>query len=148
MFTERSVNFRVPHMRQRLYRMKPQWSKARERIVWLQLRLWSLYVQALRRAPSRRSLGRQLEASSRAGSSCTGGTGGTAQNEVTQSLAATVNADHKTIATSGAVGYAVRLRVLSQASGFSASAPVVPMLSGPMPNPLQGLPLKSRGLNW
>ena len=60
---------------------------------------------------------------------------GTAQNEVAQSSAATVNAGHKTIATSGAVGYAVTLRLLSQASGFSASASVVPMLSGPMPNP-------------
>ena len=61
--------------------------------------------------------------------------GGTAQNAVAQSSAATVNAGHKTLATGSAVGYAVTLRLLSPTSGFSASAPVVPMLSGPMPNP-------------
>ena len=61
--------------------------------------------------------------------------GGMAQNEVAQSSAATVNAGHKTLATSGAVGYAVTLRLQSEVVGFLASAPVVPMLSGPMPNP-------------
>ena len=80
--------------------------------------------------------------------------------EATQRSAATMNAGHKTIATSGAVGYAVTLRLLSQVPGFSASAPVLPMLSGPMPNfsvnrrsngrPLQGkrvLSLRGRPLN-
>ena len=89
-------------------------------------------MQAPRRAPSTCSLWQPLEGPSRSGSTCMGGT---AQKEVAQSSAATVNAGHKTLATSGAVGYAVTLRFLFQALGLSASAPVVPMLSGPMPNP-------------
>ena len=110
MFAERNPTVRVPHMRQRLYRMKPQWPKTRERVARLRFRRWSLYVQALRRATSTRSLGQPLEASSRAGFIYLGGT---AQNEVAQGSAATVNAGHKTLATSGAVGYAVTLRLLS-----------------------------------
>ena len=90
------------------------------------------FVQASWCAPQTHLLGQLLEAPSRAGSIYLGGT---AQNEVAQSSAATLSAAYKTIATSGAVGYAVTLRLLSQASGFSASASVVPMLSGPMPNP-------------
>ena len=67
-----------------------------------------VFVQASRRAPQTHLLGQPLEAPSRAGSTCLGGM---AQNEVAQSSAATVNAGHKTIATSGAVGYAVTLRL-------------------------------------
>ena len=98
-------------MRQRLYRMKPQWPKTRERVARLQFRRWSLYVQALRRAPSTHSLGQPLEAPSRAGSNCMGSA---AQNEVAQSSAATLSVAYKTIATSGAVGYAVTLRLQSE----------------------------------
>ena len=113
-FTERSSAARVPHMRQRPYRMKPQWPKTRERSVRLLFRRWSLYVQALRLATSTRSLGQPLEAPSRAGSIYLGGT---SQNAVAQSSAATANAGHKTLATSGAVGYAVTLRLHSEVVG-------------------------------
>ena len=113
-FTERSFTVRVPHMRQRLYRMKQQWPKTRERSARLRFRRWSLYVQALRRVPSTLSLGQPLEAPSHAGSTCMGGM---AQNEVAQSSAATLSAAYKTIATSGAVGYAVTLRLQSEVVG-------------------------------
>ena len=119
-------------MRQRLYRVRLQWPKTRERSVRLRFRRWSLYVQALRRATSIRSLWQPLEAPSRAGSIYLGGT---AQNEVAQSSAATLSAAYKTIAISGAVGYAVTLRLHSEVVGVWASGPVVPMLPGPMPNP-------------
>ena len=71
-------------------------------------------MQAPLHAPSTRSLGQPLEAPSRAGSIYLGGT---ARNEVAQSSAATVNAGHKTLATSGAVGYAVTLRLQSEVVG-------------------------------
>ena len=114
MFAERNPTVRVLHMRQRLYRMKQQWPKTRERIARLRFRRWSLCVQALRRATSTRSPGQPLEAPSRAGSIYLGGS---AQNEVTHCSAATVNAGHKTLATSGAVGYAVTLRLHSEVVG-------------------------------
>ena len=94
-------------MRQRLYRMKQQWPKTRVRVARLRFRRWSLYTQAIKRTPSTRSLGQPLEVPSRAGSICKSGT---ARNEVAQSSAATVNAGHKTLTTSGAIGYAVTLR--------------------------------------
>ena len=114
MFTERNLTVRVPHMRQRLYRMKQQWPNTRERVARLHFRRWSLYVQARRHAPSTRAFGQPLEAPSRAGSIYLGGT---AQNAVAQSSAATANAGHKTLATSGAVGYAVTLRLHSKVVG-------------------------------
>ena len=114
MFAERNLTVRVPHMRQRLYRMKQRWPKTSERVARLRLRRWSLYVQALRRAPSTQSLGQPLEVPSRAGST---GMVGMAQSAVAQGLAATVNAGHKTRATSGAVGYAVTLRLHSEVVG-------------------------------
>ena len=113
-FTERSFTVRVPHMRQRLYRVKLQWPKARERVARLRFGRWSLYVQAQRRATSTHSRGRPLEAPPRVGSTCLGGT---AQNAVAQSSAATLSAAYKTLATSGAVGYAVTLRLHSEVVG-------------------------------
>ena len=106
-FAERNPAARAPHMRQCLYRMKQQWPNTRERVARLHFRRRSLYVQARRHAPSTRALGQPLEAPSRAGSIYLGGT---AQNAVAQSSAATLSAAYKTIATSGAVGYAVTLR--------------------------------------
>ena len=37
-FTERNPTVRVPHMRQRLYRVKLQWPKTRERVARLRFR--------------------------------------------------------------------------------------------------------------
>ena len=74
-----------------------------------------IFVQASRCAPQTHLLGQLLEAPSRAGSIYLGGT---AQNEVAQSSATTVNAGHKTLATSGAVGYAVTLRLQSEVVGL------------------------------
>ena len=74
-----------------------------------------VFVQASRRAPQIHLLGQLLEAPSRAESIYLGST---AQNEVAQSSAATVNAGHKTLATSGAVGYAVTLRSQSEVVGI------------------------------
>ena len=99
-------------MRQRLYRMKQQWPKTRARTATSQFWISRPCTQAPRHAPSTRSLGQPLEVPSRAGSTCMGGM---AQNEVAQSSAATLSAAYKTIATSGAFGYAVTLRFLLQA---------------------------------
>ena len=71
-------------------------------------------MQARRRATSTHSLGRPLEAPSHAGSTCVGGT---AQCAVAQSSAAILSAAYKTIATSGAIGYAVTLRLHSEVVG-------------------------------
>ena len=66
-----------------------------------------VFAQASRCAPQTHLLGQLLEAPSRAGSIHLGST---AQSEVAQRSTATANAGHKTLATSGAVGYAVTLR--------------------------------------
>ena len=111
---ERNPTAGMPHMRHRLYRTKQQWPKTKARTPSSQFRIWRPCVQARRRATSTQSLGRLLEAPSRAGSTCMGGP---AQNEVAQSSAATLSAAYKTIATSGAVGYAVTLRLQSEVVG-------------------------------
>ena len=75
--------------------------------------------------------GHLLSAASRAGSN---GVGGMAQNEVPRSSAATMSSGHKTIVTSSAVGCTVTHRPQFKVASSGASGPVVPKLSGPMPN--------------